>query len=1696
MNGLRLTRCALVWLVFILAYNRLEAQTNSWNSATSGNWEDATWSLGLPPGAGQTVLITNHAWKAVSIGSATASNFPQTMTVDALSVTSPGTDTVNTVLFNYAGFQTPFVTQSLSVSNDARVVVLGSALNVQYGKLLVDAGSVLQDAASQVSAGSLQVQNGGLFDLADGTLAVTNGGRESIIGGQFHQEGGSNVCRAFLDQGEYDLSNGDLVALGGLTFTTLQINDSFLQSGGTVDGVMGVGQSGTASGSYQMSGGTIRSAVLFLPAPSDGGNSDISYFVQTGGTNYSTNLDVGSIHVQISDWPTLGWGYYTLSNGLVVTSSMAVNGRGGFTQWGGVHTNGSLALTETALFEQQQPGAPSYFIYVDGYYQLNGGTFISDALTATQGNFSQTGGSAQIGTIQMTGGQCSLSGGQLTVSNIDLSGGASFTQTGGTLTQSGTLTLQEANLLAGAGSQQFGKLLLAGGNCTLTFPAENCALYFVGSTSLGWSNASTLTVSNWNGALFGGGSQRLHFGYDNTGLASQQVSQIQFINPVGLSSGTYPARILSSGEVVPVSNQGQGTGSGTANSWISQTGGNWDDASSWSLGVTPNNSQDVFFTNAYWKAVTIDSSTVSSVPESLAVKSLTITSVSPTNGVFTTQNTLLLNYAQPGNPLVIGTDTNAPGSLLVDSNSTMALFYSGLVVNDALGQSNSPIGNFQVDGNFIQSDNSEVVAGFLDLNGTYTLTNGGQLYVGTQFINGTFNQRGGTNTGAIVAGTNGTYNLFDGAFNGDITLYPGHFVQWGGTVSANLAFNAPSSVGVYLLMGGLLQPGALNLGAVPITNYDVLPSGVFEQGGGTNNPTSLTIGLGTYYLSNGVLNASSLMLTTNMWAGSLGAGNLEQYGGYVTNTSLVLNGGTNTTQKQIQISPAKYNLYNGILDSPSLAMNVADFSLSTYYFHATNRVGTLSMSASIYQMNPQGLLQVDELQVTNGSQFWHQGGALSGARNVTLANGEWAESTTATQLGQLKLLSGTNSTIYLGGSSVLQFADSGGVPWASDGLLTINLWSGSLSGNGAAQILFGASASGLTAQQLSQVLFVNPVGLPNGIYGAKILSTGELVPDGNASTTGPVNFWINPGSGNWDDASSWSLGVLPNSSQSALIVNTNWKAVAINPATPVNFPASMTVSNLFIEGYTNTENTLLLNNFGTNVPLTVLNSLLLQNGAHILDSNSGLVLQGPAEITNSDIVLDGGFIRATNAGMTLSGSQFYVSNGVFEANSVSLGFPVPSRLNQYGGMVNIGNVGLTSYEFGTNDSGISLYGGILELPGGMDMLGGVPQLSYLQSGGTNYTAQITMEAGYGGRDPIFTLNGGLLCDTGITVLAGPTINQNGGTHVVTNTISLIGESIHGLTPLPATYNLSGGTLSAATISLNADQGTAIFNQTNANAYVGEFRGFSESFESYWGAQINLSGGTLACSNLDFTESSTITQTGGALVVSNTLTIAGFIQPGPKIYSKYYFTAGTLSASNINMGGNWIIGDSAGTNRITNSGTCTLSNSLSIGNAVEQLGRFILGDSSTIDLSGASSRLSFANSSGEVWTGGATLIVSDWNGSASGGGAEQLKFGADQSGLTAAQLNQIRFRISTNLYSAKILNTGEVVPDQQVAPQLAFTQQGNQLILSWLPGYRLQSSPNPAGPFQDVFFPFFQTPPPYLYTNSMDQPQQFFRIVPQ
>jgi hypothetical protein len=86
-----------------------------------------------------------------------------------------------------------------------------------------------------------------------------------------------------------------------------------------------------------------------------------------------------------------------------------------------------------------------------------------------------------------------------------------------------------------------------------------------------------------------------------------------------------------------------------------------------------------------------------------------------------------------------------------------------------------------------------------------------------------------------------------------------------------------------------------------------------------------------------------------------------------------------------------------------------------------------------------------------------------------------------------------DATIDLGtGASILRLANSASALWAP-AALTIAGWSGSVDGLGQDEVFFGTNANGLTALQLSQIRFLDPLGFAPGIYGAKLLPTGELV---------------------------------------------------------------------------------------------------------------------------------------------------------------------------------------------------------------------------------------------------------------------------------------------------------------------------------------------------------------------------------------------------------------------------------------------------------------------------------------------------------------------------------------------------------------------------------------------------------------------------
>jgi len=204
-------------------------------------------------------------------------------------------------------------------------------------------------------------------------------------------------------------------------------------------------------------------------------------------------------------------------------------------------------------------------------------------------------------------------------------------------------------------------------------------------------------------------------------------------------------------------------------------------------------------------------------------------------------------------------------------------------------------------------------------------------------------------------------------------------------------------------------------------------------------------------------------------------------------------------------------------------------------------------------------------------------------------------------------------------------------------------------------------------------------------------------------------------------------------------------------------------------------------------------------------------------VTNAQIVQDGGLIRTTNATMYLRNADYHLTNGVFEGGTVLLGLPVPARFNQDGGSAVISDLA-----FGRGPPGAggtySLYGGELSLPNGLTIEGDNNASShYFQAGGTNRTTTVFLEAGLFGVSPSFTLNGGLLADNDVNMVGDDfgaiTINHNGGTHSVSNNLSIAGGTSHGQ-PRPSFYRLNGATCSRAPSSSPATREMpCLFKQT-------------------------------------------------------------------------------------------------------------------------------------------------------------------------------------------------------------------------------------------------------------------------------------------
>jgi len=573
----------LLHAIIVLALTGLAtpcvAQDNVWTSTTSGNWQDGSWSLGMLPGTNQTIWLTNSGWKAVQIGQATALDFPESLNVDAINISSP-TNSFNTLLLNYAGASTPLTVKTMTVASNSAVTMFSSGLQINgpSGQGLMLGGEFDQNdsvvAGNQVNVGYI---GPGVYNFNSGYFTVSNlwlggGGAPGI----FNQNGGTNGFGiTHLDGGTYVLSNGYYSA-------TIYFDKAgtFQQQGGLLASDLSI-----FNGSYVLAGGIHQGATI-MPS-TDGWSSGNAGMLQTGGTNY------GPITLGYYDY---GYGRYTMSNGVSFAGDLTVASQGSYAQFGGTQTvAGGIDISERQVAQYTyQAGSVDLSggqlsaseMSEGGYYTQAGGTdVIAGDVTMPlemEASLSLSGGllaadnvtlnPAVVGGVFLTGGtfiitnqlwvggngypdwQGFQAGGRLIVSNIWVAPLAAFACRDGVINQSGMLALANASLYSGSNSVQLGPLLLASGgdtNSTLNLVSPTSIMRFADSSSMTWSNGALLIIEGWTGSLNGGGQQQVVFGADAGGLTSAQLQQIQFHNPAGLAAGSYPAKILASGEIVP-----------------------------------------------------------------------------------------------------------------------------------------------------------------------------------------------------------------------------------------------------------------------------------------------------------------------------------------------------------------------------------------------------------------------------------------------------------------------------------------------------------------------------------------------------------------------------------------------------------------------------------------------------------------------------------------------------------------------------------------------------------------------------------------------------------------------------------------------------------------------------------------------------------------------------------------------------------------------------------------------------------------------------------------------------------------------------------------------------------------------------------------------------------------------------------------
>jgi hypothetical protein len=573
------------------------------------------------------------------------------------------------------------------------------------------------------------------------------------------------------------------------------------------------------------------------------------------------------------------------------------------------------------------------------------------------------------------------------------------------------------------------------------------------------------------------------------------------------------------------------------NAWTKPTSGYWEEMF-WSCGHLPAPDQPtIAFTNAGWKALAIGPNATANVPDSLTVGALVVEAPSASS------NLLLLNYAGTNVPLklawlVLGTNASlvshysaVSGNLLL---SSAASFDQGSVLNadyislrSVLSLSDSyatgrafrvmPNGRVSQSGGatefesifMLGTSDFAVITGILKAKTIYLQADvpmtglatfvqmSGDVEFGAAFFgHGGFNysERG-----------RGEYLLSGGSFSSSsLTFLNGAFTQTGGA-SAVEQMELPSkwgSLSDYLLSAGSLVSSNVTVGNTPPYPYYDYPYAVgkFTQAGGVHSNSSLRL-VGYWYAGPSPGSPFHLVSSRYVLTGGIFASDSVRFAG----GTFIQTGGSNYIQDlSADWAGGSFTLSGGELVMP-VYTNTTPFTNDG----GIHRIQDLLELRNTYALRS-GILKARKIHLAESSQLNCRDGVITNegmfmVQDSVFDGSVFSAGSRNHELGQLQVQIGTTNWYYGLGTNpcsfdvtgpvgtLLRFRDSHDIAWSGRGvrILAWQPWSGT---NGSHHIFIGTNEHGLSSNQLSRVIFVNPPGWPPGNIPALLLSTGELVP--------------------------------------------------------------------------------------------------------------------------------------------------------------------------------------------------------------------------------------------------------------------------------------------------------------------------------------------------------------------------------------------------------------------------------------------------------------------------------------------------------------------------------------------------------------------------------------------------------------------------